>query len=80
MEDVINFLKANNFEQQKDDSEHFINNACSVRLEPDHYVVANSNGDTMYSSGLDIYWLIGVLTYYGYIDKNYKQINYLRWK
>lgn len=65
------FLLKNGFKQ--DEPNHYVNEVCSVLIEDDHYAVANANGDAMYSNGLNIYWLIGVLTYYGYIWKHYKQ-------
>ena len=49
------------------------NDRCNVVFETDHYAVANNQGDVMYSEDMNIYWLIGMLTYHGYMDKNYKQ-------
>lgn len=39
----------------------------------EYRVYIQENGSSMYSKDLNIYWLIGVLTYYGLIDKNYKK-------
>lgn len=72
MQDVKEFLLKNGFNQE-DEPNHYVNEVCSVLIEDDHYAVANANGDAMYSNGLNIYWLIGVLTYYGYMWKHYKQ-------
>ena len=78
-EKVIDFLVKNGFTWMEKNS--YANDMCNVvyeELKSDnkkigYYAVSNNNGDTMYSSTLEIYWLIGVLTYYGYIDKNYKK-------
>jgi len=71
MKDVKEFLLNNGF-KQKDRTNRYVNEVCSVSIEDNYYVVSNDNADVMYSNGLNIYWLIGVLTYYGYISKNYK--------
>ena len=71
MEKVKEFLLKNGFEQQEEKN-HYVNGECSVLIESDHYAVANADGDAIYSNGLNIYWLIGVLTYNGYIARNYK--------
>jgi hypothetical protein len=69
MKDVIKFLKLNGF--KKIETNSYANDRCNVVLEKDSYAVANNSGDAMYSKDLNIYWLIGVLTYYNYMDKNY---------
>lgn len=74
MKDVIEFLEANNFKQIKHNV--FTNHKADVAfLEEGYEVVDSKNGQTMYSTTLNIYWLIGMLTYYGYMDKNYIQNN-----
>ncbi len=78
MKDVINFLLANGFELSEKNS--YGNGICNVVIEEDHYAVANNDGDAMYSKDLNIYWLIGVLTYYGYMSKNYKQFSVINSK
>ena len=70
---VIDFLIANEFERME--LNRYVNHSCNVTYRGGHYVVSNNDGWAMYSKDENIYWLIGVLTYYGYIDKNYKQIN-----
>ena len=70
MEEVIGFLKRNGFKRMEKNS--YANDMCNVVIKTDGYEVANEFGDAMYSRGYNIYWLIGVLTYYSYIDKNYK--------
>lgn len=74
MEDIVNFLTANDF--KKIDENSYANSLCNVVIEKDHYAVANNNGDVMYSRDYNIYWLIGVLTYYGFISKNYIQLTH----
>ena len=71
MKDVIAFLKKNGFKRIEKNS--YANNMCNVVISKTGYEVANNNGDTMYSENLQIYWLIGMLTYYGFMDKNYNQ-------
>ncbi len=67
---VIEFLKRNGFEKM--DKNSYANDRCNVVFEENGYSVANSNGDAIYSNDFNIYWLIGVLTYYGFIEKDYK--------
>lgn len=68
---VIRFLKLNGFSKMEKSS--YANNLCNVVLNKDGtYTVADNNGGCIYSNDGNIYWLIGVLTYYRYIDKNYK--------
>lgn len=70
MRTVVSFLKENGFKTMERNS--YANNKCNIVITPDNYEVANNNGDTMYSRDLNIYWLIGVLTYYGFIPKDYE--------
>jgi hypothetical protein len=70
MTTVVRFLRKNGF--LKIESKKYANDKCTVTFEEDgYYAVANNKGDTRYSNDYNIYWLIGVLTYYGFIDKNY---------
>ena len=64
------FLEKNGFEQVN--ATIMKGDKCSVGLYEKHYTVYFEGGQ-MYSPDLKIYWLIGVLTYYELIDKNYKQ-------
>ncbi len=70
MRAVIAFLKRNGFKRMEMGS--YANENCNVVITSNNYEVANNNGDTMYSDNHNIYWLIGVLTYYNYMDKQYK--------
>ena len=72
MKGVIRFLKLNGFKHIEKNS-YATDSGCNVVIEKDGYAVADSEGGTMYSKDHNIYWLIGVLTYYGYINKNYNQ-------
>lgn len=72
MNDIISFLKRNGFERM-DEPKHYANEKCSVVIESDekgkhYYAVANNNGDTVYSKDINIYWLTGILLWFGYID------------
>lgn len=73
MNEVIGFLIKNGFDRMETNS--YANDKCNVVINNNggYYAVANNLGDVMYSNDLTIYWLIGVLTYYDYIDKNYKK-------
>ncbi len=65
------FLKKNGFKKMEDNS--YSNDLCNVVISKTGYEVANNDGDTMYSYDHSIYWLIGMLTYCGYMDKNYNE-------
>ena len=68
MEAVKEFLKKNGFTFNND---MYYNEKCSVSIESCYYGVLIYDKGYMYSQDLNIYWLIGVLTYYNLIDKNY---------
>ena len=70
---IIDFLKANGFEKMEKNS--YANDLCNVLFEDDYTAIANQRGDAVYNKGFDIYWIIGILTYFGYMNKNYKQLN-----
>jgi hypothetical protein len=72
LKDVIDFLKLNGFVRLEEDS--YGNDFCSVILEDDHYAICDNEGNVWYSHDHTIYTLIGYLTYYGYMDKNYKDL------
>lgn len=61
---VIDFLEKNGFKCIEKDS--YTNSKCTVSCHDDGYIIENENG-AMYSSDLNIYWLIGFLTYYNFI-------------
>ena len=73
IEYVYNFLVKNGFEISiSNDFDYiFTNEKCKVKINETHYSV-QTNDSIMYSDNLNIYWLIGVLTYYNYMDRNYK--------
>jgi len=64
------FLAMNGFTRNEKYS--YINNGCNVVITHDGFEVADASGTTMYSKDHNIYWLIGILTYYNHIPKNYK--------
>lgn len=68
---IKDFLLSNGFTEYGHDC--YINHSCTITVIDETYHIKNIAGDTMYSKDLNIYWLIGVLTYYGYMDKNYKK-------
>lgn len=81
--DVIGFLKRNGFSKTKTNS--YTNNFCNVRFlkgrdeyeysdyDEGCYAVTNNNEETIYSPNLNIYWLIGYLTWQEYIPKDYNK-------
>jgi hypothetical protein len=72
MDEVKYFLDINGFSELKNNV--FVNDKCYVIFRVDFYEVKPINNEwMMFSESLQIYWLIGVLTYYSFIDKNYKQ-------
>ena len=66
---IVDFLKLNGFERIEKNS--YANDLCNVVVEDGHYAVANNVGSVQYSNDLNIYWLIGVLTYYVFISRQY---------
>lgn len=71
---VVDFLLNNGFERIHD-TKYSIKHRkkiCKVIINTDHYEII-SDGGHMYSKDLNIYWLVGLLTWYEYIPKNYKK-------
>lgn len=69
MEAVIRFLELNYFRPSE---EGYTNGDCEVVIRDKYFEVRWHKG-MMLSESLNIYWLIGVLTYHDLIDKNFKQ-------
>jgi hypothetical protein len=75
---VRKFLEDNGFFLPEGESDIYMNDKCMVRIFSDYYQVhSNKWPDTaeygfLVSGNLNIYWLVGVLTWYGLIDKDYK--------
>jgi len=72
------FLEKNEFKY--DNLCSWTNDKCTVNVSTEYecYDIIMVDGiygwsGRMYSKYLNIYWLIGVLTYYGLIDKNYNK-------
>ena len=86
MKEVIEFLELNGFKETDPDfsdneceSISYSNDKCTVTIATwkthgytSSYIITDADGGKSYSDDLNIYWLIGYLTYYGYIDRNYK--------
>ena len=69
---VKNFLLKNGFTMPMQDT--FTNGKCDIGITQQGYKVYIVDDDGfMYSENHEIYWLIGLLTCHGLIDKNYKQ-------
>jgi hypothetical protein len=73
MKSVIDFLLLNGFTCIEPNS--YINNYCNIIINEEYYTIIDKNNEVMISRDVNIYWLIGCLTYYGYMDKNYKQLD-----
>jgi len=73
MNEVKNFLVANGFLKSEKNVYH--NDKCTVIINKENYSVIDNNFSIIISDNINIYWLIGILTYQGFMDKNYKQLN-----
>ncbi len=72
IESIKNFLRSNGLEEVEIDE--FQNEKVKVEIGIGAYAVTFGGG-SMYSDDLNIYWLIGVLTYYNLIERDYKSLN-----
>ena len=70
--ETIGFLEINGL--KKVDNNTYANNLCKVIVDMEKRVfqVVDEEGWTMYIRDLNMYWLIGLLTYNAFIDQNYK--------
>ena len=78
MEFVIQFLLKNGFTRIGEGI--YMNLKCIVKIHADNYEVEFKMKDseemgTMYSPDINIYWLIGMLTYQNLIPRDYKLPN-----
>lgn len=79
MKNVERFLLNNGFEKLSEDSFH--NGKCQVdevncKDKYSYYMVTLGKDDLEYqifSDNLNIYWLIGILTWHDLMDKNYNK-------
>ena len=69
MDAVKELLVKNGF--SKIESNHYVNYMCEVKIFKNHYHILENSKSSIYSDNLNIYWLIGYLTYYDLMDKNY---------
>ena len=70
MKKIEYFLKRNGFKRV--DKGSYANESCNVVFEENETIaVADNNGIAIYSKDRNIYWLIGVLTYYNLMARNY---------
>lgn len=74
---VRKFLTDNGFEAVEGEKDIYKNDKCIVRIMNDHYMVESDGWPDIKEYGficsrdLSIYWLIGVLTWYELIEKDY---------
>lgn len=72
----IKLLKLNGFKKIKKDI--YSNGKCNIKINTPYefnkynYTIIDKQGNSMITENMNIYWLIGFLTYYRYIDRNYK--------
>jgi hypothetical protein len=69
MSAIVSFLKKNGFKRMEKNS--YANDQCNVVITKTSFEVADNDGCTLYSSNLSLFWLIGTLTYFELINKNY---------
>lgn len=62
------FLKRNNFRLLEPNS--YGNDLCNVVIDADQITVANNYGTQNFGPN-DFYWLVGFLTYHGFLNQNY---------
>lgn len=68
---VSAFLIKNGFEKIEDGV--YGNDYCSVSFEGEGYAICDNEGYTMYSDDHNIYFLVGYLTWCGFLTQNYKK-------
>ena len=78
MEEIKEFLIKNGFKVDSIKHNIFYNNNCTVIIDGFHYEIqwkdkAFIDIVEMVLMDLNIYWLVGVLTWYDLIDKDYKK-------
>ena len=77
MDEVKKFLSENGFELYPKEVSVYTNGKCMVRIHRVHYEIFSRDWpDTdepgyVFSRDLNFYWLVGALTWYGLIDKDY---------
>lgn len=62
---IRNFLIKRGFERME--RNHYANDKCSVNLDEKHISIADNRGDNVIIP-VDIYSIVGVLIYWGYVD------------
>ena len=75
MKEVIDFLEKNGFSKYdtSNDYVHSTNNSFVTIFDDCYEVYIPENDSVMWSNDISIYWLIGVLTYYNLIEKDYNK-------
>jgi hypothetical protein len=68
---IYNFLTKNGFHLVENNI--YKNRKCKIIIHSDCYEVKLKFKYSAHSDNLNIYWLIGYLTYYNLIDKDYKK-------
>ena len=67
--EIIPFLKKNGFKYIERNS--YANEYCGICFTDEGITIADNDGEEYFVS--DMFGMIGVLTYYGFINKNYKK-------
>lgn len=68
---ITAFLEKNGFANEE--AGVYINDYCSVDTQYDCLAVCNNHGTAIYADDYSLYWLIGVLTYNGFLTKDYNK-------
>lgn len=66
---VTEFLRENRFIPQSENV--YSNGNCTLTITEQGYEIRDMYNNTMYSKDHNIYWLIGLLTYFKFMDRNY---------
>lgn len=78
MDKVKEFLENNGFERDEHEPSIYRGKKCNVRIFHSYFTIASRDWpDTkdlgfLHSKDLNIFWLVGALTWHGLIDKDYK--------
>ena len=74
MKEVEQFLLKNGFIEVDEQIGVYESEKAIITFRERHYEVNLFDIGVMYSESLNIYWLVGLLTWYGIIPKDYVQL------
>jgi len=71
IKEIVSFLKKNGFKLVEKNG--YLNDRCNVYIGARTLMISYKSGKSGYEYfGDNLFWLIGFLTSFGFIDKNYK--------